>query len=189
MIPSQMFKAKPPEYASDGGWKSRNFTVKSVSGWPEVTSSVVLMWLVTTRSSTGGLVSNTYKSLRWRSGTRAVSGAKVKKGLSGEPLILLGKGRASREQIDQVFREEGASMNIEVETHTVGSACGFARSGVGIAIVNEMLSARYSGPGLVIRRFGPNFVHEYAFMRSRETPMTRVTDRFLQHCRSRMRAR
>lgn len=110
------------------------------------------------------------------------------KDLNAEPLILLGKGRASREQIDLVFREQGASMNIKVETHTVGSACGFARSGVGIAIVNEMLSARYGGPGLVFRRFGPNFVHEYAFMRSRETPMTRVTEQFLDHCRLKMRS-
>jgi DNA-binding transcriptional LysR family regulator len=104
--------------------------------------------------------------------------------LDGEPLILLGKGRASREQIDDAFRDAGVRMNVKVETHTVSAACAFARGGTGIAIVNEMLGVRYAGPGLALRRFAPDFVHEYAFMTSAGAPMTRVTGSFLEHCRA-----
>lgn len=103
--------------------------------------------------------------------------------LHDEPLILLGQGRASRSQIDEAFSAAGVTMNVRVETHTVGAACAFARSGIGIAIVNEMLGVQYAGHGLVLRRFEPDFPHEYAFMTSADAPMTRVTQRFLAHCR------
>lgn len=103
--------------------------------------------------------------------------------LRGEPLILLGKGRASRAQIDDAFRAEGVDMDVRVDTHTVSAACAFARRGTGIAIVNEMLGVLYAGPGLVLRRFEPDFAHDYAFMTSSDAPMTRVTRGFLEHCR------
>ncbi len=103
--------------------------------------------------------------------------------LRDEPLVLLGRGRASRDQIDDAFRDAGVDMNVRVETHTVGAACAFARSRTGIAIVNEMLGVQYAGNGLELRRFSPNFIHDYAFMTSSDAPMTRVTKRFLAHCR------
>jgi len=103
--------------------------------------------------------------------------------LRDEPLVLLGRGRASRDQIDEAFRDAGVDMNVRVETHTVGAACAFARSRTGIAIVNEMLGVQYAGNGLELRRFSPNFIHDYAFMTSSDAPMTRVTKRFLAHCR------
>jgi DNA-binding transcriptional LysR family regulator len=102
--------------------------------------------------------------------------------LRGEPLVLLGKGRASRAQIDEAFRKAGAEMKVRIETHTVGSACAFARRGVGIAIINELLALPYSGKGLELRRFSPNIKHEYAFMTSSAAPMNRVTQRFYDHC-------
>ena len=102
--------------------------------------------------------------------------------LDGEPLILLGHGRASRGQIDDAFEAAGVRMNVRIETHTVSAACAFARSGLGIAIVNEMLAVLYAGSGIELRRLEPDFVHEYAFMTSADAPMTRVTRRFLEHC-------
>jgi DNA-binding transcriptional LysR family regulator len=104
------------------------------------------------------------------------------KDLDGEPLILLGHGRASRGQIDDAFDAAGVQMNVRIETHTVSAACAFARSGLGIAIVNEMLAVLYAGSGIELRRLEPDFVHEYAFMTSADAPMTRVTQRFLAHC-------
>jgi DNA-binding transcriptional LysR family regulator len=103
--------------------------------------------------------------------------------LRDEPLILLGQGRASRKQIDDAFAGAGVEMNVRVETHTVSAACAFARSGIGIAIVNEMLGLQYAGSGIVLRRLEPDFPHEYAFMTSSDAPMTRVTRRFFDHCR------
>lgn len=107
--------------------------------------------------------------------------------LDGEPLILLGKGRASRQQIDGAFLDAGVRMKVRVETHTVGSACAFARDGTGIAIINEMLGMQYAKRGVVLRRFSPNFTHEYALMTAADAPMTRVTARFIEHCRTSLR--
>lgn len=104
--------------------------------------------------------------------------------LQGEPLILLGRGRASRVQVDEAFRAAGVAMNVKVETHTVGAACAFARDGVGIAIVNEMLARQYRDSALQLRRFEPDFVHEYAFMTSSSAPMARLTRRFYDHCKA-----
>jgi DNA-binding transcriptional LysR family regulator len=102
--------------------------------------------------------------------------------LAGEPLILLGKGRVSRQQIDDAFISEGTDMNVRIETHTVGAACAFVSGGTGIAIINEMLGLLYANRKIVFRRFRPDVKHEYAFMTSTDAPMTRVTQRFYEFC-------
>ncbi len=102
--------------------------------------------------------------------------------LHDEPLVLLGRGRTSRQQIDDAFAEAGVRMNVRIETHTVGAACAFARDGTGIAIINEMLGTLYADRRVVFRRFSPNVQHEYAFMTSLDAPMTRVTQKFHDFC-------
>lgn len=103
--------------------------------------------------------------------------------LDKQALILLGKGRQSRRDVDDAFEDAGIKPDVRVETHTVGSACALAKGGVGIAIVNEMLGLQYRGKGIQFRAFLPRMHHEYGFMRSTEAPMTRVTLRFYEHCR------
>jgi DNA-binding transcriptional LysR family regulator len=102
--------------------------------------------------------------------------------LDREPLIMLGKGRQSRRDVEDAFRAAGIKPQVRVETHTVGSACALARGGVGIAIVNEMLGLQYRGEGIEFRALLPRIHNEYGFMSSTEVPMTRVTRRFLEHC-------
>ncbi|MDH5619680.1 MAG: LysR family transcriptional regulator [Gammaproteobacteria bacterium] len=102
--------------------------------------------------------------------------------LAGEPLILLGKGRVSRQQIDDAFENAGVDMNVRIETHTVGTACAFAKGGSGIAIINEMLGLLYANSDIVFRRFSPDVKHEYAFMTSTDAPMMRVTRKFYEYC-------
>jgi DNA-binding transcriptional LysR family regulator len=102
--------------------------------------------------------------------------------LNGEPLILLGKGCSSREQINRAFTNAKIRMKVRIETHTVGAACAFARGGSGIAIVNELFAKQFSDESIVLRRFLPNVKHEYAFVTSKEAPMSRVTRQFYDHC-------
>ena len=98
-------------------------------------------------------------------------------------MILLGRGRASRNVLNEGLSVSARPLRIRIETHTVGSACALAREGAGIAIVNEMLAAQYVDKELVMRRFAPNIQHDYGFMVSANTPMTRVTERFRSFCR------
>ncbi|WP_340677244.1 LysR family transcriptional regulator [Paraglaciecola sp.] len=106
------------------------------------------------------------------------------KDLAGEDLILLGKGRNSRLQIENVFLREKIPLQVRLETHTVAIACTFAKKNVGIAIVNEMLAKQYANEGLVLIAFSPKIVHEYAFITSAHAPMNRLTESFYQHCKT-----
>jgi len=96
-----------------------------------------------------------------------------------QPLILLGKGRSFRRDIEQAFAQRKISMQICVETHTVGSACALVRGNIGIAIVNEILARQYAGDALVLRPFRPDIRHQYAFVTSNHAPMTRITRQFV----------
>lgn len=104
--------------------------------------------------------------------------------LAGQPLIMLGRGRASRLVLNQGFESAQVRPTVRVETHTVSAACALARQGAGIAIVNEMLAAQYIDRRLAICRFSPSIRHDYAFMTSANAPMTRVTKKFREFCRS-----
>ena len=104
--------------------------------------------------------------------------------LKEEPLILLGLGRSSRNQIEAAFDLAGVRPRVRVDAHTVGSACALASQGLGIAIVNELL-ARYSlRPGLVTRPFDPPLPQSYAFVTSSAVGPTRLTVEFLAETRA-----
>ncbi|WP_323846392.1 LysR family transcriptional regulator [Microbulbifer magnicolonia] len=104
------------------------------------------------------------------------------KDLENEPLILLGKGRHSRVQIENAFAIAGVKMRVQVETHTIAAACAFARRETGIALVNETLAQQYAGESLVFRTFVPEITHDYAFVTSAHAPMTRTTRKFFNFC-------
>jgi len=106
------------------------------------------------------------------------------KDLHNEDLILLGKGRYSRLQIEDIFRQKNIAMQVKVETHTVAIACTFAKMNVGIAIVNELLAKQYEAEGLVLVPFSPAIKHEYGFITSAHAPMNRLTQSFYQHCKN-----
>lgn len=98
--------------------------------------------------------------------------------LRGQPLILLGSGRQWRSQVDQAFAEFNLRPTVAIETHTHGSACALAARGVGIAIVNELLSRSYLRSPLVVRRFEPDIRHEYAFVTSALSKASRLATAF-----------
>lgn len=81
--------------------------------------------------------------------------------LSGEPLIMLGRRKAWRHEIDTIFRKGNLVPNIRLETHSVGAACGFVAAGVGLAVVPELLAAQYVNRGIVLRPFTTSFVHRF----------------------------
>jgi DNA-binding transcriptional LysR family regulator len=102
--------------------------------------------------------------------------------LRNEPLILLGKGRYSRTQINSLFGQANISMQIKLETHTVAIACSFAKRKLGIAIVNEMLAGQYAADDLVLIPLVPALTYEYGFITSSHAPMNRLTTAFFKHC-------
>lgn len=105
--------------------------------------------------------------------------------LADEPLILVGHpGSDTRMRIGRAFQEAGVQPNVRVETHNVGAACALAAEGVGIAIVNELLSRRSLWTGVHTRRFAPAIEQEYVFMSSANVRETPLTEAFYDHCRA-----
>lgn len=99
--------------------------------------------------------------------------------LRGEPLILLGQGRQSRAQIETAFAEAGVEPRTRIDTHTIGSACGFASQGVGVTIVNALLARPYLTGDLIALPFRPDLRHEYAFVTPAVPGPTRLALEFL----------
>ena len=107
------------------------------------------------------------------------------KELADEPLIMVGhRSGDTRVRIGRAFQEAGVHPNVRVETHNVGAACALAAEGVGIAIVNEMLSRRSLWTGVCIRQFTPVIEQEYVFMSSANVRETPLTEAFYEHCRA-----
>ncbi|KFZ28236.1 transcriptional regulator [Pseudidiomarina atlantica] len=101
--------------------------------------------------------------------------------LSNAQLILLGKGRTSRGQIEQAFRDHNLSLRPKIDTHNVATACAFAKRGLGIAIVNGALAQQYLDQDLVLRPFAPEIPIEYGFITSKHAPMSLLTQRFMEY--------
>lgn len=68
--------------------------------------------------------------------------------LASEPLIMIGRGKTWRSDIDVAFRRAGIAPRVAVETQSVSSACGFAEAGFGTALVPEWPARTLLGTGL-----------------------------------------
>lgn len=105
--------------------------------------------------------------------------------LADEPLILVGhRGGDTRARIAQAFQQAGVHPLVRLETRNVGAACALAAEGIGIAIVNELLSRHSLWTGVRIRPFEPPIAQEYVFMSSANVRETPLTEAFYAHCRA-----
>ncbi|WP_367717843.1 LysR family transcriptional regulator [Nitratireductor sp. GISD-1A_MAKvit] len=99
--------------------------------------------------------------------------------LADEPLILLGRLRAPRHEIDTLFSQYRIRPNVRLEAHSVLSACGMAAAGLGVTLVNEMMARDYAHMPVVIRRLKQNITHRFAMARPEEVPLTDAAQIFL----------
>lgn len=104
--------------------------------------------------------------------------------LRDESLVLLGRGRHSRKQIEHAFLQDNIRVNVRVETHTVTTACTLVKHNVGISIVNELLAMQYQDDALKLVPFIPKIELTYGFITSASTPMNRLTNAFYNHCKA-----
>lgn len=98
--------------------------------------------------------------------------------LKGVPIIMLGAGVIYGQQIEGLFRERGVRPTVVAECHTTGAACALASHGIGITIVNELLSRAHIRTPLVSRRFEPALAHDYAIVMSAKTRPSRLMEAF-----------
>ncbi|WP_454673635.1 LysR family transcriptional regulator [Achromobacter pestifer] len=75
--------------------------------------------------------------------------------LIGEDLVLLGRQRSLRHQIDLVFRQARMMPQIRAEVHSVEMACRLVAQGLGVSIVNGLFAHLCRDMGIECRPFRP----------------------------------
>jgi hypothetical protein len=84
----------------------------------------------------------------------------------------------------QAFAGRGAKLIVD-ELCGSGGECGrfgIAKGGSGIAIVSELFARQFADKSIVLVRFRPDIRHEYAFITAKDATMSRVAQRFYEHC-------
>jgi DNA-binding transcriptional LysR family regulator len=100
--------------------------------------------------------------------------------LRGQPLILLGRMRAPRRELDEAFWTAGLTPNARVEAHSVLSACSMVAEGLGLTLVNALMARDFAHLGLTTRPLYPLLSHRFAFAASAELPMSQAAENFVR---------
>lgn len=75
--------------------------------------------------------------------------------LIGVDMVLLGRQRLLRQQIDHVFRQGGMVPQIRAEVHSVEMACRLVAQGIGVSVVNGLFARLCQEDGVVCKPFAP----------------------------------
>lgn len=108
--------------------------------------------------------------------------------LAGVPLILLGRMRQPRREIDELFFTVGLRPEIRVEVHSVMTACALAAHGLGVTLVNELMARDFCHLPILMRPLKERLLHQFAFASSETTPMTAAAQNFVDVAARHLRA-
>lgn len=100
--------------------------------------------------------------------------------LKDVPMILLGRMRAPRREIDSLFFDAAFTPDIRIEAHSVSSACGLVAKGLGVTLVNELMAMDYVDPSLTIRPLAQSMPHSFAFATAERAPISAVAEAFIK---------
>lgn len=103
--------------------------------------------------------------------------------LARTPLIMIGRGRPWRDEIDVAFRQAGIAPLVSVETQSVESACGFAAEGFGVAIVPDWLAGALTRTDIVTRPLATGIEHRFLVVYPARSRMEDLARAFARHCR------
>ena len=80
--------------------------------------------------------------------------------LAQTPLILLGRQRQIRHEIDMAFRQARVLPRVIMEVHSVSVACSHVAQGLGVSIVNALLASYCQPETFSIRSFRPRISYQ-----------------------------
>ncbi|CPR17189.1 LysR family transcriptional regulator [Brenneria goodwinii] len=95
---------------------------------------------------------------------------------AGELFISLSSADSYRQLLDKLFREEGVSRQMVLETHSAASVCAMVRAGVGISIVNPLTALDYAASGVVVRPFSIDVPFTVSIIRPLHRPASALVD-------------
>lgn len=104
-------------------------------------------------------------------------------------LVLLGRQRSLRQQIDHAFRQARMMPQIRAEVHSVEMACRFVAQGLGVSIVNGLFAYLCRDMGIDCRPFRPRIEYSLGMAtlagQSPEPLVVELTARILDAMRQR----
>lgn len=87
--------------------------------------------------------------------------------LRSVPLVLLGRHRPFRVQLDEAMERAGIVPRVVLETHAVNVARSLVEAGIGITLANALIASRQVRPNVVVRRFELDLPHTFCVVTSR----------------------
>ena len=103
--------------------------------------------------------------------------------LAREPLILIGRGKPWRDEIDARFRGAAVVARVAVETQSVETACAFAAEAFGVAIVPQWLAVGSANSDLSLVPLDLDIRHEFVVAFPVRTRRRELAVDFADACR------
>nr|WP_186353038.1 LysR family transcriptional regulator [Pseudomonas gessardii] len=102
------------------------------------------------------------------------------------PLVMLGRQRAVRTELNQMFRAANLTPQVRVEVHSVGAACSFVAEGLGVSIVNGLLASHFMHLPIVSRPFRPALPYTFGLAFRADEPRSQLVTAFAEHLKQRL---
>ena len=93
--------------------------------------------------------------------------------LARHALVLLGRGRPIRQEIDAAFGKSRTIMRCRVEAHSVECACALVAAGLGVTVVTRFMAVLFDHLPIEIRPFAPGLQHVYGLISREDAPLSR----------------
>jgi DNA-binding transcriptional LysR family regulator len=98
--------------------------------------------------------------------------------LEDVPLVLLGRQRMVRHDVDMAFRQARVLPRVAVEVHSVGVACSMVAQGLGVSIVNALLAGFCRELKFSSRPFNPRISYQLGVATLENTPAPALSQAF-----------
>ncbi|MEZ0167348.1 LysR family transcriptional regulator [Microvirga sp. TS319] len=99
--------------------------------------------------------------------------------LARNDLILLGRQRTARHELEYELREARAPHHCRVEVHSVEAACACAAAGLGVAVVPALIASFFRSPEIEMRPFRPARTSDYGIISLPDLPLSKSAEAFV----------
>lgn len=95
-------------------------------------------------------------------------------------LILLGRQRQIRHDIDMAFRQRRVQPRVALEVHSISEACAHVAQGLGVSIVNALLAQHCPHGAIASRPFRPRIAYQLGIATVAQAAASPLHDTFTQ---------
>jgi DNA-binding transcriptional LysR family regulator len=100
--------------------------------------------------------------------------------LARNDLILLGRQRINRNELEHELRRMVPTYRCSLEVHSVETACACAAQGLGIAIVPTLIAEFFRNEAVTMRPFLPDKLADYGIISPAGVPLSWTSEAFIE---------